>query len=137
MHLDEAGFDKFASEGDRRIESSQYTEKAFVMTRAFIKHALEKPMGDFGDILAWHYLPGPEADDRPNLLQRAIAEARRMIDHHNTQSDQKEESDDAPASPFVARLSLGAVVMLRRHLDGLEKIHKQSEIEDDLDPMEL
>lgn len=137
MHLDEAGYDKLASEGDRRVESSQYTEKAFVMTRAFIKHALEKPMGDFSDILTWHYLPGPEPDKRPNLLQKAISEARRMIDHYNTQSDEKEESDNVPASPFVTRLSLGAVVMLRRHLDALEMIQKQSELEHDMDSVEL
>ncbi|CRG92579.1 ubiquitin-conjugating enzyme E2 O [Talaromyces islandicus] len=134
----EAGFDRLAPEGDRRVESSQYTEKTFVMTRAFIKHALEEPMGDFADILAWHYLPGPEPSKRPNLLQKAISETQRMIDHYNTrQSDQKEESDGAPASPFVARLSLGAVVMLRKHLDALENIHKQNELEHDMDVLEL
>lgn len=99
------------------------------MTRAFIKHALEKPVGDFGDILTWGYLPGPEPNNRPNLLQKAIAESRRMIEHYNIQSEQGEASDSAPASPFVARLSLGAVVMLRKHLDALEKIFEKSQLE--------
>jgi hypothetical protein len=109
------------------------------MTRAFIKHALEKPIGDFADILAWHYFSGPEPGKRPNLLQKAISEARRMIDHYNIQSDQKQESDGGPTSPFVTRLSLGAGVMFRRHLDALEKIHRQNELDIDhyMDSLEL
>ncbi|KAL1969607.1 hypothetical protein VTN77DRAFT_8160 [Rasamsonia byssochlamydoides] len=127
----EAGFEAFASEGDSRVESTQYTEKAFVMTRTFIKRALEKPVLDFEDILAWHYLPGPVAEGesaRPELLKKAISEARRMIDHYNSTFEKGSSGEQtSPASPFVARLSLGAVVMLRKHLSALEKILSAAE----------
>ncbi|KAH8695490.1 hypothetical protein BGW36DRAFT_203031 [Talaromyces proteolyticus] len=126
-HLDEAGFEVFAAEGNQRVESSQYTEKSFVMTRAFIKRALERSVPDFEDILAWQYLPGSQSEKRPCLLQKAISEARKMIEHYNSASDKKDEDSIVPASPFVSRLSLGAVVMLRKHLDALEKLQNDAE----------
>jgi ubiquitin-conjugating enzyme E2 O len=96
------------------------------MTRTFIKRALEKPVPDFEDMLAWHYLPGPVADGesaRPDLLKKAISEVRSMIDHYNSTFERSGNGEQIdPASPFVARLSLGAVVMLRKHLSSLEKI---------------
>lgn len=122
----EAGFEAFASEGDSRVESTQYTEKAFVMTRGFIKHALQNPVPSFEDVLAWHYLPGPVENDsqftRPQLLKKAISEATAMICHCNASCDNELGSERGAASPFVARLSLGAVVMLQKHINVLEKI---------------
>ncbi|KAL2008364.1 hypothetical protein VTN00DRAFT_8346 [Thermoascus crustaceus] len=121
----EAGFEAFASEGDSRIESTQYTEKAFVMTRSFIKHALENSIPSFEDVLVWHYLPGPAGNgesERPQLLKKAITEADAMIEHHNSTSDNGTAKGGTVASPFVSRLSLGAVVMLRKHITALKKI---------------
>lgn len=100
------------------------------MTRTFIKRALETPVLDFEDILSWHYLPGPVAEGesaRPELLKKAITEARRMIDHYNSTFEKGSGEQTGPASPFVARLSLGAVVMLRKHISALEKILSAAE----------
>lgn len=127
---DEAGYEAFASEGDSRVESTQYTEKAFVMTRSFIKRALERPVPDFEDVLAWHYLPGTAANEgpnRPELLMRAITEARNMIDHYNSTYGTGDGETASPASSFVARLSLGAIVMLRKHISALEGILSEAE----------
>lgn len=128
----EAGFEIFASEGDGRVESIQYTEKAFVLTRHFIDIALRQPVAGFEDVLIWHYLPGPVRNDEndntaelehPRLLRKAISEAKAMIEHHNaTSSSSAETIEKNAASPFVNRLSLGAVIMLRKHIAALEKI---------------
>lgn len=99
------------------------------MTRNFIKHALQRPVAGFEDVLMWHYLPGPaEKDDngapdsdRPRLLRKAIAEANAMIEHHDT-SNSTDVTEDNAASPFTSRLSLGAVVMLRKYVRDLEMI---------------
>jgi ubiquitin-conjugating enzyme E2 O len=96
------------------------------MTRGFIKHALQNPVPSFEDVLAWHYLPGPVENDsqftRPQLLKKAISEATAMICHCNASCDNELGSERGAASPFVARLSLGAVVMLQKHINVLEKI---------------
>ncbi|GAD96753.1 ubiquitin conjugating enzyme [Paecilomyces variotii No. 5] len=122
--LDEAGFEAFASEGDSRVEASQYTERAFVMTRSFIKYALDNSIADLEDVLVWHYLPGSGGTDgsqRPQLLKQVISEGNSMIDHYNSTPNKAVTRENA-ASPFISRLSLGAVVMLRKHITALQKI---------------
>lgn len=112
------------------MESTQYTEKAFVMTRTFIKRALEQPVPDFEDVLTWHYLPGPMVNGgphRPELLKKTITEARTMIDHYNSTYGAGPGHIASPASSFVARLSLGAIVMLRKHISALEEILSAAE----------
>lgn len=124
---DEAGFEELAAEGGKQVESGQYTEKAFLLSRTFIKHALCKPVAGFEDVLAWNYLAGPAKGDkveRPRLLRVAIESALAMIEHHNNTSGKATE--ESAASPFVFRLSLGAVVMLRKHVAGLEEVESDS-----------
>jgi ubiquitin-conjugating enzyme E2 O len=92
------------------------------LTRHFIKHALTHPTLALEDVLDWEYLPGAVPDQpSPNNLTKAISGANAMIEHYNSTLDVKTESYPA-SSPFVVRLSLGAVAMLRRHVHDLEKI---------------
>ncbi|KAE8367707.1 hypothetical protein BDV27DRAFT_123525 [Aspergillus caelatus] len=123
----EAGYETLAAEEDRRVESTQYTEKAFLITRTFIQHALANPIAGLEDVLAWHYFADPQQKHndtciRPQLLRRAIDEALNMIEHHNRTPAGAKLSEEHAASAFVSRLSLGAVVMLRKHVTTLENI---------------
>ncbi|KAE8147500.1 hypothetical protein BDV25DRAFT_169091 [Aspergillus avenaceus] len=122
----EAGYEALAVAGDRRLESGQYTEKVFLMTRKFIQHALEHPVSGLEDVLAWHYLSGMTPKDKdhhgPRLLRQAIHEALDMIEHHNRTSSDEVLGEEHAASAFVTRLSMGAVVMLRKHIAALEHI---------------
>ncbi|KAL4980740.1 hypothetical protein BDW66DRAFT_124684 [Aspergillus desertorum] len=115
----EAGYEGLAAEGRRVIESSQYTEKVFLMTRRFILHALEHPVRGFEDVLVWHYVPGPPST-RPQLLRKAIRDARAMIEHRHRTSEKSDEASQASA--FCSRLSLGAVVMLQKLVRTFEKL---------------
>jgi ubiquitin-conjugating enzyme E2 O len=95
------------------------------MTRNFIKHALHHPVAGLEDVLTWNYIKSEQKDDassRPNLLRRAIDSAVGMIDHHNNTSATDKLDEESAAAPFVSRLSLGAVVMLRKHVTDLENI---------------
>ncbi|KAF7180137.1 hypothetical protein CNMCM7691_009304 [Aspergillus felis] len=121
----EAGYDVLAVDDNRRVESSQYTEKAFLTTRIFIKHALQRPVAGLEDVLTWNYLESGQGDDassRPHLLRRALNSAVGMIEHHNNTSATDKLGEENAAAPFVSRLSLGAVVMLRKHVTDLENI---------------
>ncbi|KAL6240011.1 hypothetical protein BDW75DRAFT_992 [Aspergillus navahoensis] len=114
----EAGYESLAAEGSRVVESSRYTEKVFLMARRFILHALEHPISGLENVLIWNYVPGPPST-RPQLLRKAIQDAREMIEHH----DRTSESDQGSrASPFCSRLSLGAVLMLRKLVSTFEKL---------------
>lgn len=96
-----------------------------MMTRKFIQHALQHPVAGMEDVLSWHYLPAStlqEGDsERPRLLRRAIDRALEMVEHHNSTTT----GDEHKASAFIPRLSLGAVVMLRKYvtiLEGIESV---------------
>ncbi|OJJ75930.1 hypothetical protein ASPBRDRAFT_203624 [Aspergillus brasiliensis CBS 101740] len=117
----EAGYEALAAEGDRLDESSKYTEKTFLTTRRYIKYALDHPVIGMEDIVTWNYLPSrvpSSACSRPLLLRRAIDSAVAMIEHYNHPSSEGERS----ASAFVSRLSLGAIVMLRKYIAELETL---------------
>lgn len=118
---DEAGYEVFAAEGGRRVESDKYTEKTFLTTRRYIKYALDHQVSGMEDIVDWNYLPSrlnSEDCSRPLLLRRAIDTALAMIEHEGHTSSGEERS----ASAFVSRLSLGAVVMLRKYITELEAL---------------
>ncbi|KAL4992586.1 hypothetical protein BDW68DRAFT_52082 [Aspergillus falconensis] len=114
----EAGYESLAAEGNMVIESSRYTEKVFLMTRRFILHALEHPVRGLEDVLLWNYFPGPPST-RPQLLRRAIQDAREMIEHHGRTPESDQGSQ---ASAFCSRLSLGAVMMLRKLVRAFEEL---------------
>ncbi|GLB09618.1 hypothetical protein AtubIFM57258_005544 [Aspergillus tubingensis] len=117
----EAGYEVFAAEGGRRVESDKYTEKTFLTTRRYIKYALDHQVSGMEDIVAWNYLPSrlkSEDCSRPLLLRRAIDTALAMIEHYEHTGSGEERS----ASAFVSRLSLGAVVMLRKYITELEAL---------------
>ncbi|KAL4957246.1 hypothetical protein BDW69DRAFT_156727 [Aspergillus filifer] len=119
-----------------RINSAKYSEKAFLMTRKFILYALEHPVSGLEDILIWHYLPpspspGPDpgsdsSTPRPDLLRKSLQHALSMIAHHE-QTAFREDEDIPRASEFCERLSLGAVVLLRKHVSALEGLLKMGD----------
>ncbi|KAL4931154.1 ubiquitin-conjugating enzyme E2 [Aspergillus undulatus] len=117
----EVGYQTLATKDARHVESAKYTEKVFLMTRGFIIHALEHPVCGLGGVLAWHYLPGADSTSvRPHLLRKVIQKAQDMIEHHHRTS--VEQTSHEPAPVFCSRLSLGAVVMLQKHVGAFERL---------------
>jgi ubiquitin-conjugating enzyme E2 O len=51
-----------------------------------------------------------------------------MIEHHNRTTAGRNLSEEQAASAFVSRLSLGAVVMLRKHVTALERIESAANV---------
>ena len=139
----EAGFEDFASEGSSRPEAVQYTEKAFVMARGFVKHALNHSIPGFDDVIAWLYCPiapSPGSTNTvkaPNLLRQVIDRANAMIKHHHLTTGGDVAMGDKlgpkgnkkDASVFISRLSRGAVVMLRKHIGALEELMYEAGVE--------
>ncbi|KAI9371857.1 hypothetical protein BJX61DRAFT_484499 [Aspergillus egyptiacus] len=119
----EAGYEALAAEDSRRVEASQYSERAFLMTRNFILHALNHGVSGLEDILAWNYLPASPSI-RPQLLRRAIQGALAKIEHHNRTSSEQSDQGPSPSMPS-SRLSLGAVAILKRHIADLETVESQ------------
>ena len=76
-------------------------------------HALTTPTHPFVDELRWLYLD--QSADAPKLLGKAIDEAKAII-------EKSERKDEVAERDGLRRISLGAVVMLRRQVEKLEKL---------------
>ncbi|PYH42354.1 ubiquitin-conjugating enzyme E2, partial [Aspergillus saccharolyticus JOP 1030-1] len=116
----EPGFERLAMDDDERVESIQYTERVFILTRKFILRALERGVSGFDDVLVWLYLPALAAADemnRPDLLRKVIADARSMIKHQACTAEP--DAHREKASAYLSRLSLGAALMLDKYVSDL------------------
>lgn len=147
--FNEAGFEGYEAEGAYKPEAAQYAEKAYVMARGFVKHALERPPVGLEDVLAWLYLPDGQNGDDPGQAQASKGEHRRgllrkVLDCGASLIERSQEhraaaaaavadkADSAevqlmdgagkvgdPTKAFLRPLSKGAVVMLQRTLAEL------------------
>jgi ubiquitin-conjugating enzyme E2 O len=139
----EAGFETYNEEKVYSLESQQYSEKAYVMARGFVKYALLNAPGGLEDVLAWLYLckseEGMDSQRSPRLLGKVIERAEELMhrsamwkqlatlgDSGNADArvsflvDGVGEKKDATKT-FLKPLSQGAVVMLTKIVAGLKE----------------
>ena len=110
----EAGFDAYVGSSETRINSALYTEKAFVMAKGFINHALSHPSQGIESILRWLYLP---ISDGPCLLQRVLTECDKLLNEASASTASTESS-----GRMGLRLSSGAKVLLRKYATELKTL---------------
>ncbi|MCJ1377091.1 hypothetical protein MMC17_000182, partial [Xylographa soralifera] len=110
----EAGFDAYVGSPETQINSALYTEKAFVMAKGFIHHALSHQSGGMENILTWLYLPKV---DGPCLLERVLMECDKLLDEVSI----KAANVDLSGTTGL-RLSSGAKVLLRKYASDLRII---------------
>jgi ubiquitin-conjugating enzyme E2 O len=132
----EAGFESYGEEKLYKRESQQYSEKAYVMARGFVKHAVSNPVKGLEDVLAYLYLPPrmPDATEPPSgirnahagLLRVVIDRSLALIEGSAAIRGSEEVLVDGAGKPsdstktFLQPLSQGAVVMLRRTVNSLK-----------------
>ncbi|OCL04684.1 hypothetical protein AOQ84DRAFT_345944 [Glonium stellatum] len=112
-YYNEAGYDIRLGSPETSLPSALYTERAYFRARAFIVHALTTPTHPFIDELKWLYLD--QSADAPKLLQKAVNEAKAIIERSGRKDEQRERDG-------LRRISLGAVVMLKRQVEKLEEL---------------
>ncbi len=123
----EAGFEGYENDRAYTRESEQYSEKAFVMARGFVKYALLRPPGGLEDILAWLFLPHDPSQPQHSLLATVIKKGKLLLEKSEearaAQDDSLldaagEKGDDTKV--FLKPLSRGASVMLKRSIGELQ-----------------
>lgn len=132
--FNEAGFEGLEGDPAYRAESLQYTEKAFVMARGFVKHALAQPPEGFFDILSWLYLPSRPSIASPNLLPTILKRGRALIESSEQAKKVSDDSlldgvgrNDDQTKVFLKPLSEGAMVVLRRNNKAFEDCLRELE----------
>ena len=105
---DEAGFDVLANTDESSTPSALYTERAFVLSRGFVHHALSSKPGGVTDVVEWLYDKPAMERAGPWLLRSVIEEARARI---------AVRGDGAVGK----KLSRGAAILLERTVGALEE----------------
>ncbi|TFL06373.1 hypothetical protein BDV98DRAFT_559298 [Pterulicium gracile] len=105
----EPAYEKFRGTEDGIVNSRLYNERAYILSRNFIKHALEVSIGGFHDELQSFYF-------ERGTLAKVVTAARDLIER----SGQVEEANGEPLDLAVPRLSSGGVISLTRTLKKLQ-----------------
>ncbi|KAF5847558.1 hypothetical protein GGP41_000298 [Bipolaris sorokiniana] len=114
-YYNEAGYDVHRSAPETKLSSALYTERAYFRARAFIHHALTHDVEPFKQELDYLYLS--KEDDAPKLLDKAIAAAKDIVERSADGSEEGERDG-------LRKISLGALVMLKRQIEKLEDLNK-------------
>ena len=121
---DEAGFDVLIGSEEAQLPSAMYSERVYVMSKVFVKTALTNPPHGLADIIQWLYL---SSQPGPHLLLRVFDDSRKLLDNNTTvNTDGSGTSGEMGERGFtVARLSTGASIVLKRHVDWMEDFMKR------------
>jgi ubiquitin-conjugating enzyme E2 O len=116
-YFQEAGYEARAGLAEAQVPSELYSERTYFRTREFISHAISNGIDGFEDLVDWLYLD--KRQNAPLLLNKAIDAAQEIID-----ADQIMEQIGGRAAlrGGLSTISKGAVVMLRRQKDALERV---------------
>ena len=118
---DEAGFDVLIGSEEAQLPSALYSERVSVMSKVFVKTALTNPPHGLADIIQWLYLSSQLG---PQLLLRVFDDSRKLLDNSTTAN--ADGSASSGESGFTgARLSTGASILLKRHVDWMEEFMRR------------
>ncbi|RDB28833.1 putative ubiquitin-conjugating enzyme E2 24 [Hypsizygus marmoreus] len=114
----EPAYDKLRGTEEGTVNSRLYNEKAYVLSRAFVRRALEVPLGGLEDEIKWLYYEN-------HRLRKVLQDARALIEKSRAPSELTEDQDLA-----VPRLTAGGIITLERTLNKLQLLlvstHTQS-----------
>ena len=101
-----------------RLPSKLYNENVYMMSKLFVKTALDKTPEGLEEVVKWLYLrPGGR-----RLLRHVIEDSEKLVDGHSGQA-----SDDQLCKWLLpgTKISTGALVLLRRHLEWMKEYEER------------
>ncbi|KAJ3550286.1 hypothetical protein NMY22_g567 [Coprinellus aureogranulatus] len=107
----EPAFDKLRGTEEGTINSRLYNEKAYVLSRGFIRRALEFPPGGLESELQWLYYAN-------GVLRKVLDNSRRLVDVSRKHPEVSTEDSDLA----VPRLTEGGILTLERTLTKLQHL---------------
>ncbi|RPD66821.1 hypothetical protein L226DRAFT_529226 [Lentinus tigrinus ALCF2SS1-7] len=107
----EPAYEKLRGTEDGMVNSRLYNEKAYVLSRGFVRRALEIPLGGLEAELNWLYYTNGK-------LKKVLDDARALIE----KSKATKEDTEADRELAVPRLSGGGIITLERTLVKLQAL---------------
>jgi len=111
----EPAFEKLRGTDDGTVNSRLYSEKAYVLSRGFVRRALEIPLGGLEAEINWLYYT-------QGRLARVLQDSRALIQKSQSES----EIAEADQNLAVPRLTTGGIIMLERTLSKLQTLLDQT-----------
>ncbi|KAG5647587.1 hypothetical protein DXG03_008940 [Asterophora parasitica] len=110
----EPAYDKLRGTEEGIVNSRLYNEKAYVLSRAFVRRALEIPLGGLEDEVKWLYYQN-------RRLEKVLRDARALVEKSLPSSSSDENLNDRDLA--VPRLTAGGIITLERTLNRLQILH--------------
>ncbi|KAL6309869.1 hypothetical protein BKA93DRAFT_814242 [Sparassis latifolia] len=107
----EPAYEKLRGTEDGTVNSRLYSEKAYVLSRGFVRRALEIPLGSLEEEIHWFYYT-------TGKLAKVLNDARGLIQKSKTTSEDTEADRDLA----VPRLTGGGIITLERTLAKLQSL---------------
>lgn len=123
-YYNEAGFNVYLGAEEATVNADLYSERAYILSRGFVKRVLEKPVPGLEDILAWLY--DPKFDGGMTLLGEIVRKGKDIVAGcEGARSAQSGSSAEVSALTSevdgIPKLTEGAVVLLKKTLTSLEE----------------
>ncbi|KZT57865.1 hypothetical protein CALCODRAFT_495702 [Calocera cornea HHB12733] len=107
----EPAYEKLRGTQEAEVSSRLYSEKAYVLSRGFVRHALDQLPGGLESEVQWHYY-------EKGVLAKVIHDANELI----AKSESEPEGSTVPSDRAIPRLTQGGILPLRRTLVKLQAI---------------
>ncbi|KAI0348532.1 hypothetical protein BDW22DRAFT_1366335 [Trametopsis cervina] len=110
----EPAYEKLRGTEEGMVNSRLYSEKAYVLSRGFVRRALEIPLGGLESEVKWMYY-------RHGKLEKVVRDARALIDKSKIPAEDKGLSEGPTENDAaVPRLTGGGIIALERTLTKLQ-----------------
>ena len=109
----EPAYEKLRNTQEGLVNSRLYSEKAYVLSRGFVRRALEIPLEGLESELNWFYYEN-------GRLQSVICDARELVEKSKEGGDSDELAMTVESDRAVPRLTAGGALMLSRTLLKLD-----------------
>ncbi|KAG0704339.1 hypothetical protein DFH29DRAFT_981464 [Suillus ampliporus] len=107
----EPAYEKLRGTEEGMVNSRLYSEKAYVLSRGFVRRALEIPLGGLEAEINWLY-------NTHGRLAKVLHDSRALIQKSGLES----ENTEADQNLAVPRLTAGGIIMLERTLSKLQTL---------------
>ncbi|KAJ7225675.1 hypothetical protein GGX14DRAFT_421669 [Mycena pura] len=111
----EPAYEKLRGTEEGIVNSRLYNEKAYVLSRGFVRRALELPPGGLETEIEWLY-------HRSGRLDKVIQDAQALIEKSKSAGDASDLEEDRELA--VPRLSAGGIITLDRTLVKLINLRR-------------
>ncbi|KAF8560221.1 hypothetical protein OG21DRAFT_1452058 [Imleria badia] len=111
----EPAYEKLRGTEEGMVNSRLYSEKAYVLSRGFVRRALEIPLGGLQPEINWLYYS-------KGRLVKVLKDARQLIE-----KSKNEPAGDPDQDLAVPRLTVGGIITLERTLGKLQILLEQNQ----------